>query len=146
MMRCKHCWTKADPQNGQCPVCGIVPDKPNGDLSAAEKKAQRYARAILLLAGLHALGALAVLVAFINMPGSILGRACALLAAISATLAVGFLRYALWAYRLAVVLYFLLGMVNVISINLGGILVSLIALYLVGNGTSKAIFERRLPE
>ena len=42
-------------------------------------------------------------------------------------------------------------MVNVISIQhgvvyLGGIVLALVAIYLVGNGTSKAIFERRLPE
>ncbi len=36
-------------------------------------------------------------------------------------------------------------MVNVVSINLGGIALALAALYLVGNGTAKAIFERRLP-
>jgi hypothetical protein len=146
MTRCKHCLTKAEPLGGRCPVCGIAPGKASADLSPVEKKVRRHCGAIQLLAVLHLAGAIAGLITFINIPGSILGRACAGLGIIGAILAFGLIRYSLWAYRLAVVFYFLIGMVNVISINLGGILVSLIALYIVGNGTSKALFGRRFPE
>ena len=74
-----------------------------------------------------------------------------ILALINASIAFGLSRYSLWAYKGAVIYYFLIGMVNVISIQHGeihalGILMALVALYLVGNGTAKAIFERRLPE
>ena len=58
-------------------------------------------------------------------------------------LAFGLSRYAFWAYRVATVYYFLLGIVNVVSVQLPGILLVLILLYCVGNGTAKAIFERR---
>ena len=65
------------------------------------------------------------------------------LAAINLILAFGLSRYAFWAYRLATVYYFLIGIVNIISVQLPGILLLLTLLYLVGNGTAKAIFERR---
>ena len=52
--------------------------------------------------------------------------------------------YAFWAYRMAVIFYFLIGMVNIVSINLPGILLILILLYAAGNGTVKALFERRM--
>ena len=73
------------------------------------------------------------------------------LAIINLLLGIGLARYSLLAYKGATVYYFLIGMVNVISIQAGpihlaGIALALIALYLVGNGTSKAMFERRLPE
>ncbi len=69
-----------------------------------------------------------------------------LLALLNLLLAVGLIRYAFWSYRLAVACYFLLGIVNTISVNLPGILAALALLYLVGNGTAKAIFERRAAE
>ena len=77
--------------------------------------------------------------------------AIAALAVINLFLAYGLARYSLVAYKAATVYYFLMGMVNVISIqrgaiHLGGIAMALAALYFVGNGTAKAIFERRLPE
>jgi hypothetical protein len=68
----------------------------------------------------------------------------ATLALAAITLAVGLSRYAFWAYRLATVYYFLIGIVNVVSVNLPGILMILILLYYTGNGTAKAIFERRI--
>ena len=75
----------------------------------------------------------------------------AVLAVVNCFLAYGLVRYSLLAYKAATVYYFLIGMVNVISIqhgavHLAGIALVLIALYLIGNGISKAIFERRLPE
>lgn len=97
------------------------------------------------MAALHFIGTAAGLVALFVLHGSILARGIAVLVVINATLAIGLSRYSLWAYRLAVTFYFLIGIVNVISVNLGGILVALIALYLVGNATAKALFERRLP-
>jgi hypothetical protein len=60
-------------------------------------------------------------------------------------------RFGFGAYKAATIYYFFIGMVNVISIqqgieNLAGILLALIGLYLVGNKTSKAIFDRRANE
>ena len=148
MTRCKHCLSKAEPRNGLCPVCGIDPGKIAADLSPVEKKVRFHARAILVLAIFHLFIAVMVLVMipFFPAPGALV-----VLSIISIALALGLTRYSLWAYKGATIYYFLIGMVNVISIqhgsiHLGGILLALIALYLVGNGTAKAIFERRLPD
>jgi hypothetical protein len=75
----------------------------------------------------------------------------AILAGINILIAFGLARYSLLAYKCATAYYFLIGMVNVISIqhgavHLGGIGLALVALYLVGNKSAQAIFERRLPE
>jgi hypothetical protein len=68
------------------------------------------------------------------------------LTAINAILAIGLIRFAFWAYRLAIAVYFLLGIVFIISVAIPWALVVLLLLYLVGNGTAKAIFERRAHE
>jgi len=146
MTRCKQCLTKTEPRDGLCRVCGIDHAKPASELSPQDIKVRRHLHAILFLAILHLIGAVAGFITFIRMPGSSLGRTSLILGLISALLFYGLSRYSLWAYRIAAVVYFGMGMVNLITINLGGILISLIALYLIGNGTAKAIFERRLPE
>ncbi len=64
------------------------------------------------------------------------------LSAINLALAYGLSRYTFWAYKLATVFYFLIGIANIISVQLLAILITMILLYLVGNGTAKAIFER----
>lgn len=146
MKRCKSCLTKAEPRNGCCPVCGIEPDKKRGLLTPAEKKVRFHARSIRLLAMLHLIGAA---VGIRMMPEFPTPAALAILALINAALALGLARFSLLAYRAATTYYFLIGMVNVISIqhgaeHLGGIALALIALYLVGNSTSKSIFDRNV--
>lgn len=147
-MRCRQCQSKAEPRNGLCSVCGIDPEKKTTDLSPAEKKARFHARGILAVAICHWIGALCGLILASQFPSPF---PMIILAAINIALGLGLFRYSLWAYKGATIYYFLIGMVNVISIQAGpihlaGIALALIALYLVGNGTSKAIFERSLPE
>jgi hypothetical protein len=77
--------------------------------------------------------------------------ALAVLAAINLFIAFGLARFSLITYKVATAYYFLVGMVNIISIqhgieHLGGIALALISLYIVGNKNAKAVFERRLPE
>jgi hypothetical protein len=148
MMRCNSCLTKAEPRNGLCPVCGIGQEKKVGNLSPDEKKVRFHARGIRTVAILHLIGGG---MSILMMPEFPLPAAIAVLAVVNVALAYGLVRYSFIAYKAATVYYFLIGMVNVISIqhgtvHLGGIALALIALYLVGNGTSKAIFERRLPD
>ena len=148
MTRCKSCLTKAEPLNGLCPVCGIDQNKKYGLLDPGEKKVRFHARSIRIVAMFHLLlAAMAILV----MPEFSAPLAIAIFAVINASIAYGLVRYSLVAYKAATVYYFLIGMVNVLSIqqgsaHLGGIALALVGLYLIGNGTSKAIFERRLPE
>lgn len=141
MTRCKHCLVPATAQAGCCPVCGIQIEKEKSTLSPDEKKVRHHARAIRIVAMLHLIGTAVGVMVALFYPN--LAAAAGVLALINLTLAIGLSRFAFWAYRLATVYYFLIGMVNVVSVNIPGILVILILLYAVGNGTAKAIFERR---
>jgi hypothetical protein len=148
MTCCKHCRAIAPLRKDRCSVCGVLADTKPGDLSPDEKRVRFHARAIRLVAMVHLIGAGAALLLMSCFPAKL---PLLILALINASIAVGLSRYSLWAYKGATVYYFLIGMVNVISIQHGGIhvfgiLVALIALYLIGNGTAKAIFERRLPD
>jgi hypothetical protein len=146
MTRCRHCRATAPLRNDRCPVCGILADVKAGELSCSDKKVRFHARAIRLAAMIHLSGAGIALLLMSCFPAKI---PLLLLALINASIAFGLSRYSLWAYKGATVLYFFIGMVGVISIQkgavyLGWIALSLVALYLIGNGTSKAIFERNL--
>ena len=59
-------------------------------------------------------------------------------------------RFSLLGYRMAVIYYFLFGMVSTLTIQRGsgeqliGILLALVSLYLIGNQTSKSLFDRSI--
>jgi hypothetical protein len=125
-------------------VCGIDPEKKRRDLSATEKKIRRHARAIHAVAIAHLVS---LVLAVLIMPEFAAAPLIVLVALTNGFLAYGLIRYSLIAYKVAIAIYFFIGMVGVISIQkgpiyLGWIAVALVALYLVGNGTAKAIFER----
>ena len=148
MTRCRHCLTKAVPQNEPCPVCGLVPDNRFRLLTHKEKRVWFHARGIRIVALCHLTAAA---MGILMMPEFAVPPAIAMFAVINLLLACGLIRFSLLAYKLATAYYFLIGMVMVISIQQGvgpliGIGLSLAALYLVGNRTAKAIFERRVPE
>ena len=149
--QCRTCLTKAETENGLCPVCGMGQEKKKNELSPDEKKVRHFARCILGVSVVHIVGlVLCLYVLFIHNP-----RAAAadefvfspailiVLALLNLALAYGLSRYAFWAYKLATVYYFLLGIANIVSVQIPGILITLILLYLVGNGTAKSLFERR---
>lgn len=147
MTRCKSCLIKAEPLNGLCPVCGIAQNKKMKELSTAERKVRFHAAGIRLIAIAHLIGCV---MAILVMPEFKSPAPMAIFALLNAVLAYGLLRFSLLAYKAATAFYFFIGIVGVISIQKGAIyiawiLLSLISLYLVGNGRSKALFERRLP-
>ncbi len=142
MNRCRHCLAKAEPRDGRCPVCGIAGDKAVRELSPVERRVRLHARAIRVLAMAHLVGAAYLLMLLPVFPSP---AALAVLAAINAALAFGLASYSFWFYRAATVVYFLAGMVNVVSVNLLEIFLVLVALYVVGNRNAKALFERRGP-
>lgn len=141
MNRCKHCLAQAAPQADCCPICGIEQDKSKSSLTPDEKKVRYHARTIRIIAMLHLIGAAVGVMVALSYTN--LAMAAGVLVLINLALAIGLSRFAFWAYRLATVYYFLIGMVNVVSVNIPGILVILILLYGIGNGTAKGIFERR---
>lgn len=141
MNRCRHCLTPAKSDSDHCCVCGIERATAKQALSPDERKVRFHARTIRVIAMLHLIGASVGVMVALTHP-SIAGAA-AVLAIINLALAVGLSRFAFWSYILAVVYYFLIGMVNIVSVNIPGSLVILILLYAVGNGTAKAIFQRQ---
>jgi hypothetical protein len=145
MKRCKHCKAKAEFVNNRCPCCGIEEGKNATDLTKAEKKSRFHAHGIRLVALTHIFAAAIILFQMPEFPNP---AVIAVLVVVNFVLAYGLMRYSFVAYKAAVVYYFVIGMVNTVSIqrgpeHLGGLLLCLLALYLVGNRNSKAIFERR---
>lgn len=151
MNRCRSCLTKAAPENGTCPICGIQQDKKKSALSPDEKNVRHFARCILGVSVLHLAGLVLCLYVllvynpeaaatggFTFSPAIVMG-----LSILNLILAYGLSRYAYWAYRVAVAYYFLLGIVNIVSVQLLGVLIVLILLYFIGNSTARSIFERR---
>ena len=145
MTRCKQCLTKAETRDGLCPVCGIDPLKSRADLTAAEKRIKLHARAIRLLAMFHLVlaGYALIMLPYFPAPFPIV-----MMALINLLIGVGLARFGLGAKKGATVYYFLIGMVSVISIQqgsvyLGGIILCLIGIYIVGNPTARALFERQ---
>lgn len=143
MKRCRSCRTQTDAPAGICPVCGIDQAKAPGDLTPEEKRIRRAAHNIRFLAMLHLILS-GVLV--MRLPESEQRFGLVVIAAISLVLSLGLIRYDFRAYKLAVVCYFGFGIVQIISVNLVWLPLALILIYIVGNKTAKAIFERRLPE
>ena len=140
--RCNHCRNRAETTEGPCPVCGLDPRSHLRDLGPAQRRVRRKARHIRLVAMVHlTLAGLGILMLpELPKPGAIVA-----ISTVNLVLAIGLIRYALWGYKAAVVAYFLFGMASVVNINPVGMATTLLLLYLVGNGTAKAIFERRLP-
>jgi hypothetical protein len=141
--QCKSCRAKTDAADGPCPVCGIGQDTPKAELSDVQKHVRRAARHIRQVAMLHLLltGILILMLPELAKPVAIV-----VLALINCLIAIGLIRFAFWGYRLAVTVYFLVGIVFTIKVFIPGILFALLLLYFVGNGTAKAIFERRAGE
>ena len=141
MMRCRSCLTKADTETGICPVCGIDQNKSRKALTAEEKAVRRAARNIRLTAMFHLIlsGGLVLMTPMTDRKAAIL-----VLALINLLLALGLIRFDHRGYRLAVICYFGYGMANIITVQLLQIPVVLLLLYIVGNRSAKAIFERRL--
>ena len=143
MKQCKSCLARAEALADICPVCGIDQDKLRKDLTKREKRIRGAARTIRFVAMLHLIGGgLCIMI----LPEVRMQVALAAFAIINLALAIGLIRYDYRAYKVAVVFYFALGIVNTITVNLFAIPFILLLLYVVGNRNSKAIFERRLPE
>ncbi len=143
MNRCKSCRTRAEAVADICPVCGIDQDKDRKELTPREKQVRRAALNIHFAAMLHLIGAGIFTMA---LPDFEHRFALALIVIINFIIGIGLLRYDYRAYKIAVIFYFGIGMVNIIAVNLLALPLVLLLLYVVGNKTAKAIFERRFPD
>ena len=141
--QCKSCLTKAEADNGLCPVCGIEQEKTKAELTPVQKRIRRAARQIRRVAMLHLLLAGILILMLPELPNPV---AIVILSIINLILAIGLIRFTYGGYRTADKVYFLVGIVFTITVQIPMIFVALLLLYFVGNGTAKAIFERRASE
>ncbi len=150
MKRCKSCLTKAEAKRDICPVCGINQEKKKNSLTALEAKVRRSARGIRGVALFHLalslIGTTLLLTAYIKgkTPSHFIVQMVILITYYSILMitAFGLSHYRYWAYKTTTIFYFLIGIMFTISVQIPGALMILVLLYLIGNGTAKAIFER----
>ena len=128
-----------------CPICRIDLNKPAGTWTKRERRIRFHFHAVRVVASIHLLIAMGIP---IYMSGYLPLLAISLFVIINLLIAILLHRFSLLGYRLAVTYYFLFGMVSTLTIQRGsgeqllGIMLALIALYLIGNQTAKALFTR----
>ena len=128
-----------------CPICRIDLSKPAGAWTKRERRIRFHFHAVRVVASIHLLIAMGIP---IYMSGYLPLLAISLFVIINILIAILLHRFSLLGYRLAVTYYFLFGMVSTLTIQRGsgeqllGIMLALIALYLIGNQTAKALFTR----
>jgi hypothetical protein len=121
--------------------------KPFGTRTKREQRIRFHFHAVRVVAFIHLLIAIGIP---IYMSGYLPIFAIGLFVIINLMIAILLHRFSLWGYRIAVTYYFLFGMVSTLTIQRGsgeqliGIMLALIALYLIGNQTAKALFTRSI--
>ena len=149
-MRCNFCHQRVELINGHCPVCSLKPFKVVKDFSKDEKNIRTKLIGIFFIAYLHLFIALVPtsLLYFIEVWPKNLAISLGVL-----NIFIWFLltKLSLLGYRIAIAFYFCFGMVSVVTIqrsnygeNAIGIIICLLAIYLLANQTSRSIFERSL--
>ena len=130
---------------GRCPIPQIEFNKPFRALSKRERQVRFHFQSIRIVAFIHLLIAIGI-----PFNKAIVKEAQILLIIINLLIALLLSRFTLLGYRMAVVYYFLFGMVSTLTIQRGsgeqfiGIILALLALYLIGNQTSKSMFDRSI--
>ena len=149
-MRCNFCHQRVELINGYCPVCSLKPFKVVKDFSKNEKKIRNKLIGIFITAYFHLFIALVpTTLLFIN---DVWSKDLAIfLGVLNAIIWFLLTKLSLLGYRIAISFYFCFGMVSVVTIqrsnygeNAIGIIICLLAIYLLANQTSKSIFERSL--
>ena len=131
----------------RCPVCKIDLDKPFRERTPRERRIRFHFHSIRVVAAIHLLIAIGIP---IYMQGYLPLLALIMFVIINLSIAILLNRFSLLGYRMAVIYYFLFGMVSTLTIQRGsgeqliGILLALVSLYLIGNQTSKSLFDRSI--
>jgi len=133
----------------RCPVSKIDLDKPFRERTPRERRIRFHYHSIRIVALIHLLIAIGIP---IYMQGYLPPLALIMFVIINLSIAILLNRFSLLGYRIAVIYYFLFGMVSTLTIQRGsgeqliGIILALLALYLIGNQTSKSLFDRSVDE
>ncbi len=149
-MRCNFCHQRVELINDHCPVCSLKPFKAVKDFSKNEKKIRNKLIGIFITAYFHLFIAL-VPTTLLYIRGSLSKDLAISLGILNAIIWLLLIKLSLLGYRMAIAFYFCFGMVSVVTIqrsnygeNAIGIIICLLAIYLLANQTSKSIFERSL--
>ena len=133
----------------RCPVSKIDLDKPFRERTPRERRIRFHFHSIRIVALIHLLISIGIP---IYMQGHLPPLALIMFVIINLSIAILLNRFSLLGYRIAVIYYFLFGMVSTLTIQRGsgeqliGIILALLALYLIGNQTSKSLFDRSVDE
>ncbi len=133
----------------RCPVSKIDLNKPFRERTPRERRIRFHFHSIRIVALIHLLIAIGIP---IYMQGYLPPLALIMFVIINLSIAILLNRFSLLGYRIAVIYYFLFGMVSTLTIQRGsgeqliGIILALLALYLIGNQTSKSLFDRSVDE
>ena len=132
---------------GRCPISKINLDKKFSELTQKERRIRFHFHAVRFVALIHLLIAIGIP---IYMQGYLPVLALIMFVIINLSIAYLIHGFSLLGYRIAVVYYFLFGMVSTLTIQRGngeqliGIILALLALYLIGNQISKSMFDRSI--
>ena len=132
---------------GRCPISKINLDKKFSERTQKERRIRFHFHAVRFVALIHLLIAIGIP---IYMQGYLPMLALIMFVIINLSIAYLIHGFSLLGYRIAVVYYFLFGMVSTLTIQRGngeqliGIILALLALYLIGNQISKSMFDRSI--
>ena len=132
---------------GLCPISRIDLDKPFKERTPRERRVRFHFYSIRLVAFIHLLIAIGIP---LYMQGYLPTLALVMFVIINLFISLLLNRFSLLGYRIAVVYYFVFGMVSTLTIQRGngeqliGIILALLSLYLIGNQTSKSMFDRSI--
>ena len=132
---------------GRCPISKINLDKKFSERTPKERRIRFHFHAVRFVALIHLLIAIGIP---IYMQGYLPMLALIMFVIINLSIAYLIHGFSLLGYRIAVVYYFLFGMVSTLTIQRGngeqliGIILALLALYLIGNQISKSMFDRSI--
>ena len=134
-------------RKGRCPISKINLDKKFSERTQKERRIRFHFHAVRFIALIHLLIAIGIP---IYMQGYLPMLALIMFVIINLSIAYLIHGFSLLGYRIAVVYYFLFGMVSTLTIQRGngeqliGIILALLALYLIGNQISKSMFDRSI--
>ena len=132
---------------GRCPISKINLDKKFSERTQKERRIRFHFHAVRFVALIHLLIAIGIP---IYMQSYLPMLALIMFVIINLSIAYLIHGFSLLGYRIAVVYYFLFGMVSTLTIQRGngeqliGIILALLALYLIGNQISKSMFDRSI--
>ena len=144
--KCKYCFTKSNDQKEICPVCKIAFNKTKKDLTIDERKIWHAARNLYIVSVFAILGGSigvpVLIISLLSFP--LVGLIVLPFAIFIITLGISLRKYRKWCYVGGIIFYSIVLLLNLVRINLIGIIFSGIFLYIIANLVSKKILYKEI--